>query len=267
MEKNRVYAGPSELARLFKIEVDQYNRGKWGKARCYVSLGGACYMGGSLEQKEEFAGRVAAMLVDRGLFAISEELIRKEMPYLKKEETAYLSQVVKNYLLEFSQGDPQQYQEELQARILECLEMGEVLNIDGFVRFRMQDYLENISQCLGDAVDHMVRQYESEIYIGNLKELLGEKRELGFPVFLQFQADGGVLMLDGEGRKIVMEEGEEQKARSYGLSDEDIALCCLMALNPREVHLLNYPNAISSGFYSTICALFEERIKECAPKS
>ena len=85
MEKNRVYAGPSELARLFKIEVDQYNRGKWGKARCYVSLGGACYMGGSLEQKEEFAGRVAAMLVDRGLFAISEELIRKEMPYLKRK--------------------------------------------------------------------------------------------------------------------------------------------------------------------------------------
>ena len=62
------------------------------------------------------------------------------------------------------------------------------------------------------------------------------------------------------GRRIWVEEGEEELARTHGLEDEDIALCALLVLNPRYIFILRQPDVFTKNFYSSLKRVFEQRV-------
>ncbi|MDO7907371.1 putative sporulation protein YtxC [Paenibacillus sp. JX-17] len=141
------------------------------------------------------------------------------------------------------------------------------LNLEGILRFRLQDYKQELKEVVEYAVDEfwMDRQYEE--FMGLLKYFV-YFQEVRMPLVHVIHRGGHRFdVLDATLRPLVLPEPDtvvvEMPGIELEMEVEDLILSTLITLSPGQILLHSAePDAQS---VRSICHIFEERVRLCEP--
>lgn len=137
------------------------------------------------------------------------------------------------------------------------------LNLEGFLRFRMKDFISYISILSDIALEeHLIKRDKKE-FLDSLKyfiEIQEEKMEL---LRITIMKDGNFILSDENGNEVENLNNEElmNLAKSEDLSNDDILISAIMTLCPRKIEIFdNSNNRKSKDIIEMVNLLFEEKV-------
>lgn len=207
---------------------------------------------------QQMANVIAGPVQNRMIEKMAEELLPELMEEEIEATVALTQQQAKRMgLCPENEG----YTHKIQKRILECMDVTNELNIDGFLVFRMQDYTRAWHDCMEEVILRAVTEYEYSEYIRTLREILLSQETVIHTMELVLD-EAGEFMLKGE------EEGEglnelvlpKVSRDAQGISQNDVVLCSLLCLAPQRLLVRNREKLAQNPLYETIERIFQERI-------
>lgn len=150
--------------------------------------------------------------------------------------------------------------------VIQYLEEHKLLIIDGFVRFRLKDYVEELSEAVDQAVDEYLMEKEYNDFIRLLKYFVDIQEPKVERVNVLIQANGFFQLFDGQNNIIKSDYLESFiiELADSELNYEDLLISTLITLAPRQI-ILHLPEpACVRGTVSTIESIFEERVDICS---
>lgn len=216
---------------------------------------------------EGLAERTAAWVADYVINEVEARLLRRlaaDSVVAAPEEIEQMVVRCRQILNESDGGGPNAGRRETVRRaLMSCLAEQSSLNVDGFLRFRLRGYIENLRDITDYAVNEFVlnRQYREFIdllrYFVHFHESRIAEAHLihdGGNRFMLF--DGGMRPLEVIGTEEVTVETIDRE-----LNVEDMVVSALISVLPAKIHLhTREPRAAS---VQTIRQIFEERVKIC----
>ncbi|MGM0411068.1 MAG: sporulation protein YtxC [Bacillota bacterium] len=144
-------------------------------------------------------------------------------------------------------------------RILKYLDNNNNFNLEGFVRFRLKEYMYNIHLAIKQAVDNMIIEKEYEEFI-ELLEYFVSLQDIKIPlVHLYKKEDGSYKLVDKNGKII-----KNNLVKSYikelleeEISYEDILISSLINLSPGKI-IIHFDNKELS---KTLNKIFKDKIE------
>ena len=137
------------------------------------------------------------------------------------------------------------------------------LNLDGFLKFRMKDFISYISILSDIALEeHLIKRDKKE-FLDSLKyfiEIQEEKMEL---LRITIMKDGNFILSDENGNEVENLNNEElmNLAKFEDLSNDDILISAIMTLCPRKIEIFdNSNNRKSKDIIEMVNLLFEEKV-------
>ncbi|MZP30868.1 putative sporulation protein YtxC [Heliobacterium undosum] len=150
-------------------------------------------------------------------------------------------------------------------RLVEVLVDYGRIHVDGFLRFRLQDYLQAVADAVDSAVDEYMMEKEYNEFIRLLRYFL-EIQESRVQVVHVYLRPGGFQLLD-EGGNPVNNEVVDGLSRDYleheEISFEDLLISALVTVAPVQVVLHSREEKPVSETLSTIQAVFGDRLHRC----
>lgn len=137
------------------------------------------------------------------------------------------------------------------------------LNLDGFIRFRLKDYLKEIDEIVDISVDRFVLDREYHEFTSLLKLYVQTKEPLNNVIHLIYQS-GESTLLDNEKNVIDISSDifDVRYLSDISFSPNDYALNALLNLLPQKiiVHLIDNNK---DEFINTLELIFGEQINMC----
>ncbi|MGI5911888.1 MAG: sporulation protein YtxC [Syntrophomonadaceae bacterium] len=138
------------------------------------------------------------------------------------------------------------------------------INLEGFINFCMQDYLNELKFAVEVALEELRSQKEYNNFINLLSYFVNTQVPKIYEVNLMMNANGMFYLWDGQGIKI------EEKYINYYLDEmlmeeinlDDLLISILITIAPRRIILHNIEEAKSESV-ETIKRVFKEKISEC----
>lgn len=149
--------------------------------------------------------------------------------------------------------------------IFDYLETEQLLIVEGFIRFRLRTYLEELNDAVEQAVDEYLTEKEYNDFIKLLKYFVDIQEPKIERVNVLIQPSGFFQLYDSCDNIIKSEYLENFIAdlAENELSYEDLLISTLITLAPSQIILhLPDPNGVKSTV-STIESVFEERLCLC----
>ena len=150
-------------------------------------------------------------------------------------------------------------------KIKECLEENEVINIKGFITFRMKELREDIECIIDKIVEAYMIEKEYKEFIKLLKYFVDIQESKIDRIDIYIQDDGGYILNDGLGNDIFEEFVKEiyECKIDTEANIEDIIISGLITNAPKEVVIHNKEKATNLEFIDTIKNVFDERVTFC----
>lgn len=150
------------------------------------------------------------------------------------------------------------------ARLSEFLDKNTELVVDGFVTFRMKDYVEEMEEAVDLAVEEFLMEKEQEEFVRLLRTFV-DAQEPRLPlVNLLFAPGGGFRLLNASGQAVTTPQLE-----SLGLDpgrpgdEEEDLISALLALLPEVVAVHRRPQDPPASLLETLRGVFGERLVVC----
>jgi putative sporulation protein YtxC len=154
---------------------------------------------------------------------------------------------------------------QIMERLLDYLEQAEELNLEGFVRFRLKDYMEELEDAVDRAMDDFLLEREYEEFVRLLRYFVDvQEPKMGLAHV--------VVLPDGRFRIFneVGDEVESQVLRQFvvemldaDIAYEDLMVSALITLAPRAILLHDRSGQQASESVETVSAVFQGRIDFC----
>lgn len=216
--------------------------------------------------KEEVADIVAHFIVEKWEIPLLEGLLCSEYEGL---DDFSIEQICENAREILNQGEysyPQQWRgETIYARLKEYLEDNSYLNIDGFVRFRLSDYLMELDQALEEAIDEYLLEREYDEFIRLLRYFIEVQEPRVDEVHVVLGPGGGFQLYDNEDRSLNGEfvDGFVVDMPESDLNYEDLLISALITIAPRKVVLHGADKTRNVNAVNMIQSVFGERVIKC----
>ncbi|MBM7866184.1 putative sporulation protein YtxC [Heliobacterium gestii] len=150
-------------------------------------------------------------------------------------------------------------------RLVEVLVDYGRIHVDGFLRFRLKDYLHSVSDAVDTAVDEYMMEKEYNEFIRLLRYFL-EIQESRVQVVHVFLRPGGFQLLDDGGNPVnneVVDGFNRDYLEHEEISFEDLLISALVTVAPVQVVLHSREEMPVSETLSTIQAVFGDRLHRC----
>lgn len=158
------------------------------------------------------------------------------------------------------------WKKEIASRIVHFLEAGNMLSVDGFINFRLQDFKLEIEQLVDDAVEEYMLEKEYDDFIDLLRYFVNTQEPRLKKVHVVLSSSGSFNMFDKNYKHIDNEflEGFILDLMDNDLTYEDLLVSALITIAPLEIvlHLPVPVNDLDTAI-STIQSVFEERVTTC----
>ena len=145
----------------------------------------------------------------------------------------------------------------------EFLQKNKSLILDGFVNFRLQEYLSHLDNTVDLSVDKFLIDREYKEFITLLKLYIDSKENLSQTIHLVYLNDESIL-LDNTNNIIDTEDDifNAKYLSDISFSSNDYALNTLLSLLPRKlyIHLIN---SVEDEFINTLKLIFDYRVYIC----
>jgi len=150
-------------------------------------------------------------------------------------------------------------------KLLEYLNSNDRLIIEGFIKFRLKDYLQELNSTADRAVDDFMLEKEYKEFIKLLKYFVDIQEPRLDVVQVLIQPSGCFKLLDGNNKNISSDylEGFLIETTEPEINYEDLLISALITIAPSAV-ILHYPEKRQSERATeTIKSVFGDRVKYC----
>ncbi|SHJ11319.1 putative sporulation protein YtxC [Lutispora thermophila] len=271
--KNHIFSGLESISSGdMRITHEEYTAGDTVFIRCGYKEG---FMSKLIENRssEDFKYLLAQVLcdviIDNYESKILKKIIKEYYIYLTEYERELIYESVKkNLAVEDGYKDGfygQTRRTRIIRKIMNYLKSENFLIIDGFVNFRLNDYIKE----LGDIVEKTVEEYIAEREYNEFIKLLRyfvEIQECKMDVVNIVPIEnGGYFLIDSKNSPINCECFEELKAEigDSEISFDDFLISTLITIAPNKVVIHDCQNFKNKELFKTITNIFYDRIELC----
>ncbi|MEW6049087.1 MAG: putative sporulation protein YtxC, partial [Bacillota bacterium] len=209
---------------------------------------------GRARLKRRIAAVVAKLVVQRWEEGLLENMVAHDCPELNADERRLIVQRVRRH-----RGARKLRQELVRQRAEEVLETHNGIVIDGFVRFRLHDYLEGLRAAAYEALNDYLLEKEYHQFIRLLRSFVEVRQGSCRLIHVVCRADGRFQLLDRQ--KQTIGAGATQAFLEDEAGDDEILISTLVALAPREV-VLHRRTGYERPAWRIIGEVFRGRLRE-----
>ncbi|MDE4542102.1 putative sporulation protein YtxC [Thermoanaerobacterium sp. R66] len=155
--------------------------------------------------------------------------------------------------------------ERIFEEIEDFLKDNETIDIEGFVNFRLRDFIGELSEVVDRAVDEYMMQKEYDEFIGLLKyfvELQDSKIDV---LNILVDKSGKFLFYDKEKKPITGKFLSDITIEFTGgeLTDDDMLISTLIAMAPSKIYIHSLENIKSKDVFDTVEKIFSNKVFIC----
>ncbi|GAB6157288.1 putative sporulation protein YtxC [Desulfotomaculum varum] len=215
---------------------------------------------------------ISDLIINHWEKAILTDFIRENYYFFNEDE----QQVIFQYAQTYTNGervlpgrmDRLDRKNMIIKRLVEFLEQNDSIVIDGFINFRLKEYLNEIKEAVDQAVDDYLMEREYREFIQLLKyfvEIQEPKAEL---VNVLINDKGSYKLFDAQNHPISSEflEGFILDIIDHEINYDDLLISALITIAPKKIIFhgsLPDQNGVVEDTITTIKQVFEGRVSRC----
>jgi putative sporulation protein YtxC len=249
------------------VEVEEVRRGSFTFLGC--SFGGPAEAPADLPHlsRQALAGALSELIATRWRERMLRGLIGSHYSYFAPDEQeAILAEADRN-LDELVGGGPDAspLRRSIARRLEEYLEKHSTLIVDGFVTFRLKDYVEAVESAVDRAVDEYLLEREYQEFVHLLRYFVSSQEPRCDRLHAVLAPDGSFRLLDANGRRCdgeVLADGAREPRRRE-LAPPDVLVSALIVLAPRAVVVHHAGGEAAEETLATAAQIFGDRLTLC----
>lgn len=225
-------------------------------------------------QQDEFNYNISCIITNEIINFWESKLIKRIIKdnyfYLNEKEKKGVLAIAAKLLAEEKESLPEGYHKasrknKVIRRVYEYLSIDKIIHIDGFVNFRLNEYINELSSIVTRAIELYIAEKEYNEFIKLLKYFV-EIQECKIDIIHLFQADSGYVMLDCEGNRINGDYSEELKSEMIEneINFDDLLISTLITISPKRIILHQQEHFKNKELLQTIKKVFCEKIETCS---
>jgi len=255
------------------VDLEESPSGKFTFLACHVAGNGECsYTEGDTRVifKRFLAEIISDIILNHWEDNLIRDIIRENYFYFGNEEKKLIYDYVLRHINR-EDGDCRNtiYQLSRKSRILqkvlEYLRHNDSIIIDGFIRFRLKEYISELREAADRAVDDFLMDREYREFIQLLKYFV-EIQEPGIEaVHVLIKAGGNFKLFDKKMQPVKSDylEGFIIDLADSEINYEDLLISALITMAPKNITLHCTSGAGPGAMLETIRNVFDGRVKEC----
>jgi putative sporulation protein YtxC len=251
------------------VNVRQFNRGKITFLGCDLVRGQPAGELATLVRSFA-ANAVSDVILNEWETTLIRKLIRQSYASLNQDELDTVCEFVTRALDGQRPGDVDllhrlDRKSRILARLLEFLERHDELVLDGFITFRLKDYIEELEDAVDRAVDDYLMDKEYQEFIRLLRYFIEMQESRAEEVHVLVDAGGIYRLIDGNDQPVGSDGIDELVVEMVDgtLEYEDLMISSLVALAPLRVIVHCHDPGRELGSLDTLRAIFGERLTVC----
>lgn len=198
------------------------------------------------------------------------EIIKQNYYYFLPDEQQLIYHIALKHLNHGAHTDNEAFIQYLSRKtlvlqkLLEYLHSNDRLIIEGFIKFRLKDYLQEIYSAADRAVDDFMLEKEYREFIKLLKYFVEIQEPRLETVHVLLQPAGCFKLLDENNKNISSEylDGFLIETGDPEINYEDLLISALITIAPKSI-ILHFPNSVTCKASDTIIRVFGDRVKYC----
>lgn len=219
------------------------------------------------ENTDFFYDKIASILTNAIIHFYQEKLLKRILEYnyfyFSLPEKKIILQISNDFIEEDAITTDDNFFAIYYA-ILDYIKQNKSLVLDGFVNFRLQNYMKNLDYIIDISVNKYLIEKEYNEFVSILK-LYVSMTPFNSPLIHLIYHNGESILLDID-KNIIPVEDEIFKAKylsDISFSSNDYALNTLLNLTPKKliIHLID--NEHNDEFINTLKLIFENRYEIC----
>lgn len=201
----------------------------------------------------------AQILADYIISEIEPSLLDKlaalHHPHLGERERGELTGNVRQRLLREEMLTGESRRRIILRNLEEFLQGQDQINIEGFIRFRLQDYQRDLLELINQSADDLMIEKEYQDFINLLKYFV-EIQQPRFPEMHLMNLPEGMVLCDNHFKVLHREKDQDIEG-----TDAIVSALVTAAPNCVTVHVNNFPGG--SELVATIKHIFDAKVKLC----
>ncbi|MDI6604561.1 MAG: putative sporulation protein YtxC [Thermoanaerobacteraceae bacterium] len=217
--------------------------------------------------KKYVADVISDIIVNQLDKKVIKNIIKKYYYYFDEEEQKQIIKIANDILDDDINRDTFKLikKEEIYLLLLDFLKYNNRVNIEGFLNFRLRDFIGELNEIANRAVDEFIIQKEYNEFLGLLRyfvELQDSKIDV---LNVVVEDDGTFRFFDSNDKPITEELLKDISIEFNGgeLSDEDMLLSTLISIAPEKIFIHSVKNIRNKEIIETIKKVFCERVFIC----
>lgn len=257
----------------FKVDLEESPAGKFTFLAFRVSESGAS--GSTLEEaqnifKHYLADSISDIILNHWEDILLKDIIKENYYYFGENE----KDLIYHYALQHINRDGQNSRDTLYwlrrksrilQKLLDFLRNNNRIVIEGFIRFRLKEYIGELKEAADRAVDDFLIEREYREFVQLLKYFVDIQESKMESVHVLIRGDGVFKLFDHSMQPVSSDylEGYIIELADNEINYEDLLISALITIAPKEI-TLHYKNKNSlSAPLDTIKNVFTGRVKEC----
>lgn len=255
-----------------KIYLEESPAGKFTFLSCRVADFDKCKCAPEDVQnifKHYLADVISDIILNHWEDPLIKEIIRENYYYFGDEER----NIIYQYALRHINREGKDFQDTIYwlgrknriiQKVIDYLEVNNRINIDGFIRFRLKEYIGELRDAADRAVDEYLMEREYREFIQLLKYFV-EVQEPRMDVVHVLVAGSLFKLFDDMMQPVKSEylEGFIVNMVDSEINYEDLLISALITIAPKQVTLHYKSREDNSATLDTIRSVFEGRVSEC----
>lgn len=252
----------------YTVGLHLWQSGKNNIFRCFLENQERTSKKGFQRFQQQVAEIVAAFVIERWERTLLENTLVNEYEGMGKgavEDICSRAQFILNSGEGLRSKVGQRRLEPISSRIMEYFQSNNNLNIDGFIRFRLQDYLQELDRALEEAVDEYLLEKEYDEFVRLLRYFIEGQEPRLEKVHVILNPGGGFQLFDHENRNLGGEylDGFVIDMMENDLNYEDLLISALITIAPRQVIMHVMDKGRSRNIVNTLKSIFNDRLVYC----
>ena len=214
-------------------------------------------------QETSFREEVAHVLAQHIVTSLSPDLMRR----LLRRNYGYFDSEEREQILEYACSEAPQpgLVRSLAHRLREYLEQSQALNLEGFLTFRMKDYVADLERSLDAAVDEFMLDREYREFVRLLRYFV-DVQAPKIPVAHVILRENGLFELRGEEMEPLRGEFTADfhfESEEGEINLDDLLVSSLITAAPAEIVIHGPQAALELPSVRTVRQVFGERMQTC----
>ncbi len=211
--------------------------------------------------KKKIAELLGDWIVDLYEPILVEEILRNEFFECEADKKKVLTSVSDN----LSAAEKLYDKEYIVKKITKYLESEEYIQLDGFIRFRLNEYWHKLYWIICEAIEEFYVEKDYEAFLMLLSEYVDERQSMIDLLHIKTDSNGEYLFYDFKMSKIEINYKDFASVNPIEnfLTKDDILLSILITLAPKRIIWHNADLVKNKNITNTLARIFKDKFSVC----